>query len=106
MAVRAKLKIGDQVRIIAGRSRGREGRILRLDHERRRLWVEGANMVKKAVRSKNPNQPQQGGLTDVEASLSWGCVMILCRKCGITRVGYQIRDGEKTRICRKCSEPV
>lgn len=104
MAAHSKLKIGDQVRVMNGRSRGREGRVLRIDHEKHRLWVEGVNMVKKAVRSKNPNQPQQGGLTDVEASLSSGSVMILCRKCGITRVGYQIEDGEKIRACRKCGE--
>lgn len=104
MAVRSKLKIGDQVRIVSGRSRGREGRVLRLDRARQRVWVESANMVKKAVRSKNPNQPQQGGITDVEASVSWASVMIVCRRCGITRIGYQRRDAEKVRVCRKCGE--
>ena len=99
-----KLKTGDPVRIVSGRSRGREGRVLRLDRQRRRVWVEGANMVKKAVRSKNPNQPQQGGLTDVEASVSWASVMIVCRRCGITRIGYEVRNAEKVRVCRKCGE--
>lgn len=104
MGVRSKLKIGDQVRIVSGRSRGREGRVLRLDRRRQRVWVEGANMVKKAVRSKNPNQPQQGGLTDVEASVNWASVMLVCRRCGITRIGYEMRDADKARICRKCGE--
>ncbi len=106
MAARSKLKVGDTVRIVSGRSRGREGRILRLDRGRGRVWVEGANMVKKAVRSKNPNQPQQGGLTDVEASVSWSNVMIVCRRGGISRIGYDVRDGEKVRICRKSGEPL
>lgn len=104
MAVGGKFKTGDQVRIVSGRSRGREGRVLRLDRKRQRVWVEGANMVKKAVRSKNPNQPQQGGLTDVEASVSWASVMIVCRRCGITRIGYEMRNAEKVRVCRKCGE--
>lgn len=104
MGVRSKLRIGDQVRIVSGRARGREGRILRLDRQRQRVWVEGANMVKKAVKSKNPNQPQQGGLTDVEASVSWSSVMIVCRRCGITRIGYEVRDADKVRVCRKCGE--
>ena len=104
MGLRGKLKAGDQVRIVSGRSRGREGRVLRLDRKRQRVWVEGANMVKKAVRSKNPNQPQQGGLADVEASVSWSSVMIVCRRCGITRVGYQVQNAEKVRVCRKCGE--
>lgn len=106
MAARSKLKTGDTVRIVSGRSRGREGRILRLDRVRGRVWVEGANMVKKAVRSKNPNQPQQGGLTDIEASVSWANVMVVCRRCGIARIGYDVRDAEKVRICRKCGEPL
>jgi large subunit ribosomal protein L24 len=106
MGARSKLKNGDQVRIVSGRSRGREGRVLRLDRRRGRVWVEGANMVKKAVRSKNPNQPQQGGLTDIEASVSWANVMIVCRKCGIVRIGYDTRSAEKVRVCRKCGEPL
>lgn len=104
MAAGNKLKTGDLVRIVSGRSRGREGRILRLDRTRGRVWIEGANMVKKAVRSKNPNQPQQGGLTDVEASVSWANVMIVCRKCGIARIGYDTSGAEKVRVCRKCGE--
>ena len=104
MGVGGKLKTGDQVRIVSGRSRGREGRVLRLDRKRKRVWVEGANMVKKAVRSKNPNQPQQGGLTDVEASVSWASVMIVCRRCGIARIGYEMHNAEKVRVCRKCGE--
>ena len=106
MGVGGKFKTGDQVRIVSGRSRGREGRVLRLDRKRQRVWVEGANMVKKAVRSKNPNQPQQGGLTDVEASVSWASVMIVCRRCGITRIGFEMRNAEKVRVCRKCGESV
>ena len=104
MSARSKLKNGDQVRIVSGRSRGREGRVLRLDRKRGRVWVEGANMVKKAVRSKNPNQPQQGGLTDIEASVSWANVVIVCRRCGIGRIGYEVRNEEKVRVCRKCGE--
>ena len=102
MAAGSKLKTGDQVRVISGRARGREGRVLRLDRKRGRVWVEGANLVKKAI--KPTRQNQKGGLTDVEASLSWANVMYLCRRCGRSRIGYAQRENEKVRVCRKCGE--
>ena len=79
-----------------------EGRVLRLDRKRGRVWVEGANLVKKAI--KPTRQNQKGGLTDVEASLSWANVMYLCRRCGRSRIGYAQRENEKVRVCRKCGE--
>jgi large subunit ribosomal protein L24 len=59
-------------------------------------------MVKKAVKARKQNE--KGGIIDVEAALDLSNVMIVCKKCGPTRVGYKIDGGGKTRICKKCGD--
>ena len=102
MAERAKLKLrkNDTVRVISGKDKGKSGRIVRIDLDKMRAVVEGLNMVKKAVKQKKQNQ--KGGITSVEAPLPLGKLMIVCRKCGPTRIGYRIEGDTKKRICRKC----
>jgi len=97
-----KLRIDDQVRVIAGREKGKEGRILSIDSERGRLIVEGLNTVKKTVRPTQQNQ--KGGITDVEAAINLSNVMILCKRCGISRIGFTLQPEQKIRVCRKCGE--
>ena len=97
-----KLRVGDQVRAIAGREKGKEGRILSIDTPRGRVVVEGLNMVKKAVRPTQQNQ--KGGISDVEAALNLSNVMVVCKRCGMSRIGFTLNGGEKTRVCRKCGE--
>ena len=62
--------------------------------------VEGLNMVKKAVKQKKQNQ--KGGITSVEAPIPVGKLMIVCKKCGPTRIGYVVDGETKKRVCRKC----
>ena len=97
---RIKLRKNDTVRVIAGREKGKTGRIVRIDREKMRAVVEGLNMVKKAVKQKKQNQ--KAGITSVEAPLALGKLMIVCKKCGPTRIGYALADGGKKRVCRKC----
>ena len=98
--VKLKLRKNDTVRVIAGKDKGKSGRIVRIDRDAMRAVVEGLNMVKKAVKQKKQNQ--KGGITSVEAPLPLGKLMIVCRKCGPTRIGYRIEGDTKKRICRKC----
>jgi large subunit ribosomal protein L24 len=95
-----KLRKNDTVKVIAGREKGKTGRIVRIDREKMRAVVEGLNMVKKAVKQKKQNQ--KGGITSVEAPLPIGKLMIVCKKCGPTRIGYLVDASGKKRICRKC----
>ena len=95
-----KLRKNDTVKVIAGREKGKQGRIVRIDREKMRAVVEGLNMVKKAVKQKKQNQ--KGGITSVEAPLPVGKLMIMCKKCGPTRIGYLVTEGGKKRVCRKC----
>ena len=59
-------------------------------------------MVKKAVKPKRQNE--KGGIIDIEAALSISNVMVVCRKCGPTRIGIDTSGKEKVRICKKCGE--
>jgi large subunit ribosomal protein L24 len=95
-----KLRKNDTVKVIAGREKGKSGRVVRIDREKMRAVVEGLNMVKKAVKQKKQNQ--KGGITSVEAPLPVGKLMIVCKKCGPTRIGYVVEEKGKKRVCRKC----
>ncbi|MGA2977258.1 MAG: 50S ribosomal protein L24 [Spirochaetia bacterium] len=97
---RVKLRKNDTVKVIAGREKGKTGRIVRIDRQKMRAVVEGLNMVKKAVKQKKQNQ--KAGITSVEAPLQLGKLMIMCRKCGPTRIGYVVDGDTKKRVCRKC----
>lgn len=97
---RIKLRKNDTVRVIAGRDKGKTGRIVNIDREKMRAVVEGLNMVKKAMKQRKQNQ--KGGITSVEAPLSVGKLMIMCKKCGPTRIGYLVEGNTKKRVCRKC----
>ncbi len=99
-AGRIKLRKNDTVKVIAGREKGKTGRIVSIEREKMRAVVEGLNMVKKAVKQKKQNQ--KAGITSVEAPLPVGKLMIVCKKCGPTRIGYVIDGETKKRVCRKC----
>jgi large subunit ribosomal protein L24 len=95
-----KLRKNDVVKVITGREKGKTGRIVRIDGESMRAVVEGLNMVKKAVKQKKQNQ--KAGITTIEAPLALAKLMIVCKKCGATRIGYKVDGERKTRVCRKC----
>jgi large subunit ribosomal protein L24 len=97
-----KLKKQDNVEVIAGKDKGKRGRILKILRDKNRLVVEGVNIMKKA--KKRRTQQDRGGIIEVEAAIHYSNVLIVCKKCGPTRIGYKIEEKEKTRICRKCGE--
>ncbi len=97
-----KLKRDDNVRVIKGKDRGKSARILRIDHDKGRVIVEGLNIVKKAMKPKKQND--KGGIKELEAPIAIANVMIICKKCGPTRIGFSVKEGGKTRICRKCGD--
>jgi large subunit ribosomal protein L24 len=102
-----KLKKEDSVQIIAGKDKGKRGRILKILRDKDRIVVEGANIVKKAKKKRN-NQ-DRGGIIELEAPIHSSNVALICKKCGPTRIGYKIETGKndkptKVRVCRKCGE--
>jgi large subunit ribosomal protein L24 len=101
-AQKIKLRKDDTVQVIAGKEKGKKGRIVKIDRDKGRLIIEGLNMVKKAMKKRK--QTDKGGITEIEAPLAVSNVMIVCKKCGPTRIGYKIAGEAKTRVCRKCGE--
>ncbi len=95
-----RVRRDDDVIVIGGKDRGKRGKVIRTDPKRGYVFVEGLNMVKKAVKQKKQNQ--KGGITSVEAPLPVGKLMIMCKKCGPTRIGYVMDANGKKRVCRKC----
>ena len=102
--MKTKLKKGDQVQIIAGKDKGKKGRVLRIDRITERVIVESLNMVKKTQRPKNQND--KGGIIEIEAAIAASNVMVICKKCGPTRLGTKVDGDKKIRVCRKCGEAV
>ena len=97
-----KLKKEDTVEIIAGKDKGKRGKILKILRSKDRIIVDGANLVKKA--KKRRNQQDRGGIIEISAPIHSSNLMIVCKKCGPTRISYAINGETKTRICRKCGE--
>lgn len=99
-----RVKKNDQVMVIAGKNKGKKGKVLRVFPQRGRVTVEGLNLIKRHVRRSQANP--QGAIISRESPLPTDRVMPVCPRCnkGI-RVGFQIlADGSKNRICRSCQE--
>ena len=97
-----KLKKEDIVQVIAGKDKGKRGRILKILRDSDRVLVEGINIVKKA--KKKRKQQDRGGIIEIEAAIHSSNLMIVCKKCGPTRIGYRINGGNKIKVCKKCGE--
>ncbi|ROR01724.1 50S ribosomal protein L24 [Desulfosoma caldarium] len=106
MAVRKKyhVKKNDTVMVIAGKEKGKSGKVLRILTKKDRAVVEKLNMVKRHMRP-GPHS-RQGGIVEKEAPIHISNLMVICSKCtDPTRVGYKILDdGRKARFCKKCGE--
>jgi large subunit ribosomal protein L24 len=99
-----KIKIDDKVKVIAGKDKGKVGKVLKVNGKKHRLLVENINVVKR--HTKPSAQNRQGGILESEALIHWSNVMLMCNKC-IEPVRVKTKtldDGKKVRICRKCSE--
>ena len=98
-----KLKTGDKVVVIAGKDKGKEGKIIAVDKKNGRVLVEGVNMVSKHTK---PNaQNQQGGIIKKENFIDASNVMYL-HNGKATRLGVQIKDGKKVRVAKKTGEVI
>ena len=96
-----RLKKGDRVRVISGKDKGKEGKILVSFPAENKVIVEGVSV---ASRHSKPTQANpQGGIVKKETPIYASKVMLVCPKCGKpTRVGHAIVDGKKVRACKKC----
>ena len=96
-----KLKTGDNVVVITGKDKGKEGKIIAVDRKNNRVMVEGVNMVSKHMKPTPMNQ--QGGIIKKEGFIDASNVMYL-HNGKATRLGAMIKDGKKVRVAKKTGE--
>ena len=95
------IRRNDTVKVIAGRDKGKQGRVLRVQPEIGKVLVEHVSIVKKNVRP-NPQRQIKGGIAEQESPIAISNVMLVCGTCGPVRVRHQERGGKKVRVCAKC----
>jgi len=102
----SKLKKGDTVIVLAGKDRGKKGKILRIYPQVNRALVEGINLVKKNLRKTQ--QTPNGGITEIEARIHLSNLMLVDPHSGKpTRVGHSIlSDGTKKRLVKRSQEVI
>ncbi len=93
----SKIKVGDTVKVIAGKDKGHEGKVLKIDHKNGRVIVEGANMVTK--HNKQSAQNPNGGIIHKEGAIDISNVMYV-KDGKVTRVGFEMREGKKVRVAK------
>lgn len=100
------IKKDDKVKVIAGKDKGKIGKVLKVINKKKRLLVENINVVKRHTRPSASNR--QGGIVESEAPIEWSNVMLMCNKCMQTmRIKMKrLDDGKKVRICPKCDEVI
>jgi len=100
MQTRTDIKRNDTVKVITGRDKGKQGRVLRVFPTEGKLLVEHVMMVKKAV--KRQQGKTKGGIAEQESRISLSNVMIVCPTCGPVRVAHKMHGDRKERVCKKC----
>ena len=101
-----KIRKNDTVMVIAGKDKGKKGKVRFVYPKDKQLLVEGINFIKKHSRAKG--QMRQAGIIDLEAPVPVSNVMFLCSKCNHpTRVSFRfLDDGRKVRVCCSCREVI
>ena len=98
---RVDLRRNDTVKVITGRDKGKEGRVLRVFPNDSKILVEHVMMVKKHVRP-NPQRNVKGGIAEQESRITISNVQLVCPTCGPVRIGHEVRGDKKVRVCKKC----
>ena len=101
--IKVKIKKDDTVKVIAGRDRGKTGRVLDVDTAKGRVLVEGISMVKRHTRP-NPSKQIKGGIAERESSIAISNVMVTTSGGVATRVGYRMDGNTRVRVAKKGGE--
>ncbi len=96
-----RIKKGDNVKVLAGKDIGKTGEVLETSPKDNTVVVKGININKRHVKPRK--QGEEGGIIPVESHMDVSKVAVVCPKCGkTTKVGYEVVDGKKVRVCKKC----
>ncbi len=101
-----KIRKNDTVLVVAGKDKGKTGKVHFAYPKKERIMVEGINFIKRHARARRA--ARQAGIIQLEAPVHVSNVMLLCSRCNHpTRVGFHfLEDGRKVRVCRRCSEVI
>jgi len=107
--IKVRLKKDDQVKVIAGRDRGKTGRVISVDRAKGKVLVEGVSMIKRHTRP-NPSKQIKGGIAERESPIAISNVMALTSGGVPSRVGYKLEGSgtseRRVRIAKKTGEPI
>ena len=100
-----RLKKGDMVKVLAGKDKGKTGKVLKAIPEKGKIVIEKINIIKK---HQKPNQKSKGGVVEKEGSVHISKVGLFCSKCNTAvRIKSKVlEDGKKVRLCSKCNEVI
>jgi large subunit ribosomal protein L24 len=99
-----KFKVGDKIKILVGKDKGREGEVERVFPRKSSLLVPGINIYKKHVKGM---PGRKGGIYEIPRPLPFSKVALICPKCKkVTRVGFKLIELEKIRVCKKCKREI
>lgn len=99
--MKLSIRKGDLVEVIAGDDKGRQGKVLAVNRKKRRLMIEGVNMVKRHERPRGTTKP--GGIIDKPAYIDRSNAMLVCPKCSRpSKVTWEQRGSGRVRICKSC----
>jgi large subunit ribosomal protein L24 len=101
--LKVKIKKDDTVKIIAGRDRGKTGRVLQVDSVAGKVLVEGVSLVKRHTRP-NPQKQIKGGIAERESAIAISNVMVMTAGGVATRVGYRVEGNHTVRVAKKGGE--
>ena len=101
-----KIRKNDTVMVIAGKDKGKKGKVRYAYPKEGRLLVEGVNFIKRHTRAKG--NVRQAGIIEREAPVALTNVMLVCSQCNHpTRIGSRfLEDGKRVRVCRSCGEVI
>ena len=101
--VKVKIKKDDTVKVIAGRDRGKTGRVLQVDAVKGKVLIEGVSLVKRHTRP-NPQKQIKGGIAERESAIAISNVMVMTSGGVATRVGYRVEGDHTVRVAKKGGE--
>lgn len=99
-----KIKKGDKVKILLGKDRNKEGKVMMVLAKEKKVFIEGVNLYKRHVKKMGDIE---GGIIDMPKPLNISNVALICPSCNkVTRVGYLINANTKVRVCKKCKKEI
>jgi large subunit ribosomal protein L24 len=106
MPIEMRIRKNDTVLVIAGKDRGKKGKVRFAHPKDNQIVVEGINFIKRHTRARG--RVRQAGIIELEAPINVSNVMLLCGRCTRpTHIGFRtLKDGRKTRTCRSCNEVI